>query len=102
MSKIKRYKLKEGHTPQAGYWSHTLIDEISIEPDTRYAGGPKNWNDIDALIVLDEDFGQPYTPFYDAYDSDYRFPFLDEVISAYNSFMDSLDWVEEIKMGGLE
>ena len=55
------------------------------------------WNDFDYVLVLDEDFGQPYTPFYNHYededDSNY-FEFLRNVVEAYNAKMDSLSFLE--------
>ena len=47
---------------------------------------------------MDEDFGQPYTPFYgDNYGKDIdNFPVLEMVIAKYNRFMSSLGIFEEI------
>ena len=57
-----------------------------------------DWNDFDNVLILDEDFCQPYTPFYgDNYGKDINnFPVLEDVIFRYNEFMDSLGIFEEI------
>lgn len=58
-----------------------------------------DWNDFDNVLVMDENFGQPYTPFYgDNYGKDITdFPVLEMVINKYNQFMSSLNIFEEIK-----
>lgn len=56
-----------------------------------------NWNDFDYVLVLDEDFLQPYTPFYSLYKVDVQdFPVLERVIKMYNEYMDSLPFLEKI------
>lgn len=109
---INRYKLKDGimleeilkeleernipHTEGGGYihkdsyWSFwkNLVGDIEV-----CVALPKDlseWNDEDYVLVLDDAFGQPYTPFY----SEHRFPFMLNVIGHYNKFMDSLDFLE--------
>ena len=78
-----------------GFW-HTLKDDITIN-----IVFPKNlseWNDFDYILVLDEEFCQPYTPFYAFMDDPKRgsFPYLGEVVKAYNEFMASLPYLEEV------
>lgn len=56
-----------------------------------------DWNDFDNVLVLDEDFGQPYTPFYNHYKEEVSsFPCLEYCIEKYNEFMDSLDFLCEV------
>lgn len=57
-----------------------------------------DWNDFDNILVLDEDFGQSYTPFYgDMFGKDvYNFPTLEFVIEKYNEYMNSLGIFEGI------
>lgn len=58
------------------------------------------WNDFDNVLVLDDDFGQPYTPFYNDWDKgecDDSFAACYEVVKAYNEFLSSLPFLEEIK-----
>ena len=58
-----------------------------------------DWNDFDNVLVLDEDFLQPYTPFYG---NNYKkeisnHPCLEHCIEKYNEFMDSFDFLCEVK-----
>ena len=55
------------------------------------------WNDFDFVLVLDEEFGQPYTPFYGAKK---HFEFLDRVIKRYNAIMTSMTLFEECEDEG--
>lgn len=59
--------------------------------------GLVEWDDFDFVLVLDDDFGQPYTPFYGKnYKKDIQdFPCLEFVIEKYNEFMDSFDFLCE-------
>ena len=59
--------------------------------------GLVEWDDFNFVLVLDDDFGQPYTPFYGKnYKQDIQnFPCLECVIEAYNKFMDSFDFLCE-------
>ena len=59
----------------------------------------ESWNDFDNVLVLDEDFGQPYTPFYgDNYKKNVaNFPVLEWVISEYNTLLDTLPVFEKVK-----
>lgn len=59
--------------------------------------GLAEWDDFNFVLVLDDDFGQPYTPFYgENYKKDIQdFPFLEFVIEKYNEFMDSFDFLCE-------
>ena len=71
-----------------GYFS------ISIGfPD--FEKGLAEWDDFNFVLVLDDDFGQPYTPFYGKnYKKNIQnFPCLEFVIETYNEFMDSFDFL---------
>lgn len=59
--------------------------------------GLAEWDDFNYVLVLDDDFGQPYTPFYgENYKKDVQdFPYLEYVIETYNKFMDSFDFLCE-------
>ena len=79
-----------------GFWEllcHDISVSIAFPEDLR------QWNDFDYILVLDENFGQPYTPFYQYMFGEIQEPWpgLIEVINAYNEFMSSFDWLEEIK-----
>ena len=57
-----------------------------------------DWNDFDNVLVLDEDFGQPYTPFYG---KNYKkeisnHPCLEYCIEKYNEFMNGFDFLCEV------
>jgi len=122
MKQIKRFKLKDGTTfdtiqqeckfiRDGGSWinpdslhyisrdvtpQNSRGAEISLE-----IGFPKDlskWDDYDFVLVLDEDFCQPYTPFY----GNEPFPFLSGVISMYNEVMERFSFLEEIDTEELE
>lgn len=59
--------------------------------------GLAEWDDFSFVLVLDDDFGQPYTPFYGKnYKKDIQnFPCLEFVIEKYNEFMDGFDFLCE-------
>lgn len=59
--------------------------------------GLAKWDDFNFVLVLDDDFGQPYAPFYGKnYKKDIQnFPCLEFVIEKYNEFMDSFDFLCE-------
>ena len=113
--KAKSYKLKYVPTVQqlrdagfrpGGSWmhenafmfaerrfAHKLSVSICFLPDLDV------WDDFNNILVLDEEFGQPYTPFYsENYKKDIKyFPVLESCIRQYNDFLDSFDFLEEIK-----
>ena len=117
--KIKRFKLKNNITKDdlialkfknGGSWMKKDAElflsrcfeckKYNFEYSISIAFSPdiNDWNDFDNVLVLDEDFGQPYTPFYgDNYGKDIdNFPVLEMVINKYNQFMSSLGIFEEI------
>ena len=117
--KIKRYKLKDSVTKEdlialkfrsGGSWINKDAELFLSrcfecgEYDFEYSIGIafssdiNSWNDFDNVLVMDEDYAQPYTPFYgDNYGKDIdNFPVLEMVIAKYNRFMSSLGIFEEI------
>ena len=119
--KIKRYKLKRNITKEklvalgfksGGSWikkdAELFLSKCFLYKDTHFeysigiafSSNINDWNDFDNLLILDEDFCQPYTPFYgDNYGKDIiDFPTLENVITNYNNFMDSLGILEEVKI----
>ena len=120
MLKIKRFKIKPdadisvfpwgkvskiiyGHVKYininkdsvCGFWEllcHDITVNIAFPEDL------SQWNDFDYILVLDEDFGQPYTPFYRYMFGEIQEPWqgLIDVINAYNELMSSFVWLEEV------
>ena len=103
MSKIKRFKLKEGRQTKedldrhgfrdGGKWiikdakrffSKTIRKEdknyhqdYEISFNIAFGEDLSTFNDFDNVLILDEEFGQPYTPFYDYLNGEIEdFPFL--------------------------
>lgn len=121
MAKIKRYKLKENLSKEylmthglreGGSWidknsdifisKNFYIKDIDFEFSINIGinSSALYFDDFDNVLVLDEAFCQPYTPFYDEcnYGKEIRnFKALENVINYYNEFMDSLDFLEEWK-----
>ena len=75
--------------------SKTLKDDIML-----FIGFPDDlirWNDFDFVIVMDDSFVQPYTPFYAMLNGRIKgFQFLNEVIEKYNECMSSFPFIVEI------
>lgn len=125
--KIKRFKLKEGRPTQedferykfreGGSWiikdAKWFCDKFIRKEDKDYYRDYEisfnmafqeelsKFDDIDNILVLDEEFGQPYTPFYGYMenngDKEPFPPFLAWVILEYNEWMSSFDFLEEVK-----
>ena len=116
---IKRYKLKDGVSyaklklagaRPGGSWinknalyycSYPMIDSITL--DISFGGDLQAWDDFNNVLVVDDDFGQPFSPFYAKNESpilegsqDDKTSFLSQVIEKYNQIMDSLDYLEVI------
>jgi len=111
---MNRYKLRPGTTTEdikqerfreGGSWinknsvlckSITLIED-SIVLDIGFHTA-EDWNDFDYVLVLDDDFLQPYTPFYgDNYGKTIdNFEYLQRVIQRYNDEMDKLSFLERV------
>lgn len=68
-----------------------------IELNIGYSG-KDDWNDFDFVLVLDDEFGQPYTPFYgDNYGKVItNFKTLQKIIQRYNEEMDKLSFIKRI------
>ena len=120
--KMKRYRIKENTTVadilatgarEGGSWinkeskyfiNHPCYykkNRFEFDIGVAFKENVTDWNDFDNVIVLDEDFCQPYTPFYgDNYGKDITgFDTLIYCIEQYNAFLDSLPFIEEIKEG---
>lgn len=118
--KIKRFKLRDSVTKKelialgfksGGTWivknaelfkckifEYRSIDfEYSI--NIAFSNNVSEWNDFDNVLILDEEFLQPYTPFYgNNFGKEItNFPALEHVIQNYNKFMSELGIFEEIK-----
>lgn len=118
--KIKRFKLKDNIArddlialgfKSGGSWikkdaelfmSRCFEDENSsfeYSISIAFSSDINNWNDFDNVLIMDEDFGQPYTPFYNLYEKEVDgFPILENVIFKYNDFMSRLGIFEELKV----
>lgn len=117
--KIKRFKLKDNITKKelislgfksGGSWikkdAELFLSKCFYHKDTHFeysigitfSSNINDWNDFDNVLVLDEDFCQPYTPFYGGnFGKDIaNFPILENVIIKYNEFMSDLGIFEEI------
>ena len=117
--KIKRFKLREGVTKDelmalgfkpGGSWIKKDAElflgkcfyykptnfEYSI--DIAFGSNIQDWDDFNNVLVLDDDFGQPYTSFYGKnYGKNVvGFPTLENVIENYNKFLGGLDIFEEM------
>ena len=64
-----------------------------IEVNIAFPENLAEWNDFDYILVMDDEFGQPYTPFYEA---NHPFTFLLNVIGNYNKLLNSLSFLEKI------
>ena len=111
---IKEYRIKSGVTmeeikdelrskylPWNGQASYIHPDSVhstfkrlvsTISVNIGFPEDLSTWDSYDHVLVLDEDFVQPYHPFYT---STMPSKFLERVITAYNEFMDSLSFLEE-------
>lgn len=118
--KIKRFKLRDGVTKDdllalkfksGGTWIKEDAElykcrifeykptDFEYSINIAFGNNISEWNDFDNIIIIDEDFLQPYTPFYgDNFGKEVNnFPSLENVIQNYNKFMSSLGIFEEIK-----
>lgn len=82
---LKGFKLDEKNI--AYNTSISLYNDIEVNVDIIInADGTLSFNDLDNVLVFDNRFNQPYTPFYE----NKLFHFLEFIIFRYNEFMDSL------------
>ena len=113
--KINRYQIKESvtletllkyrfmkHNSPATYIYKDVIytRNIPLYDDIElYIGFPEDlsrWNDFDYVLVMDDQFGQPYTPFHNYLNGKCKeFPYLQKVIKEYNRVMDSFDFLQK-------
>ena len=114
--KINRYALKNGVTrrqlEQCGfvpggscllkdaalYRSHFIADKYGrFSIRIVFKDAIDDWNDLDNVVVMEDDFGIRYNAFY-RHDNDRKaFPTLRHVIEEYNSFMDAQPYLERIE-----
>lgn len=117
--KVKRYKIKDGTTKgkliecgfkSGGSWvrddaeliltrffeNKKIRFEFSI--NIVFSSGIADWNDLGNVLVEDESFCQPYTPFYEMCRKTKvnPFPALEYIVNTYNDFMSSLPFLEEV------
>ena len=117
MAKINRYKPKlDGYMPKkarsGGLWIRKDADHfigqsfkvkdgravLEFSINVAFVNGSMDeWNDFDSVLIIDDDFGQPYTPFYGKNwgEEITDFPILEQVIEKYNEFMDKQPYLEK-------
>lgn len=83
-----------------GFWENLHHDIVVI---VAFPKDLSEWNDFDYILVLDDVFAQPYGPFYHFLEGKIQEPWdgLKKVIEAYNEFMSSLIFLEEINVENL-
>lgn len=118
---IKRFKLKEGRPTNEDLDRYSFRDggswiikdailfcskiirkedkdyhrDYEISFNMAFGEDPSVFDDFNNVLVLDEEFGQPYTPFYGYLNGEIEeFPFLSWVVSEYNEWMSSFDFLE--------
>ena len=88
------YTTKKGKRKKRKY-----LSEFNI--GIAFTDNINDWNDFDNVLVLDEDWCQPYYPFYHLRSDklkDNEIPkVLPLLVAEYNEYMDSLEFLEEIK-----
>lgn len=114
MSIINRYKLKSGVTmddilselreknlPVGTHGTYiskdakystfkTLVDDIKV--CIAFPEDLTKWDDYNHVLVMDDSFGQPYTPFYSIEEKPFRYVL--NVAGHYNKFMDTLQFLK--------
>ncbi len=120
--KIKRYKMKPGwradmivgsskcawhyggiYTNSSAYFHlikffYKKYIDFNFTIEIEFKENTEDWNDLKNILVIDDDFCQPYTPFYNNYGQDVaNFPALEFVIEQYNKLLDSFPFLEEMK-----
>lgn len=101
---LNPYTTKEvllNHGFRAGSWRHgdstdewysrwwPLYEDVELSVHINMT--TTKWDEFEDTDVIDDDFGQPYSPFYDCvYDGAERFDFVNHVIEAYYVRMDAL------------
>lgn len=119
--RIKRFKLKDYVTLDGIQKRYSCLEDggVYVQKDSvkcmfktlhgdisatiAFPEDLSKWNDFDYILVLDEEGGQPYFPFYGPNygENIIGFPFLVKVIDAYNDWLSSLDFLEEVNPDGM-
>jgi len=122
LNEIKKYKLNnnltESNLKEVGFrpggwmssieepklsYTKVLIEDIELHIEVSINNGKvTNFDDYKNIYVIDDNYGQPYTPFYN---SNVIFPYLNKVILRYNEEMDKLvskGILKPIILNGLE
>lgn len=71
----------------------SLIDDIEV--CIAFPEDISMWDDFDYILVMDDEFGQPYTPFYNVEEK--PFTYVLNVVGNYNKFMDTLSFLEKVE-----
>ena len=85
--------------------------DFNFTIEIEFKENTEDWDDLKNILVavkakwgllkygeIDDDFCQPYTPFYSHFDKDVvNFPALEFVIEQYNKLLDSFPFLEEVK-----
>lgn len=93
LEKLKKNGFKEGGilgdvSTENYCYIRYLIDDIELLVEVgKDKDNALTFNDEENVLVLDEDFGQPYRAFYN---EENDFPFLNDVVKLYNKEMDKL------------
>ena len=68
-----------------------------IEMDIAFPKELEKWDDYEHVLVMDDNIGQPYGPFYSYLrdPAEQPDPFLETIIEKYNEIMDSLPFLEK-------
>ena len=69
--------------------------------DITFGNNINDWNDLDNVVVFDESWCQPYYPFHRLQSEKMKYDEIPKVlpllVSEYNKYMDSLEFLEEVK-----
>lgn len=80
------------------YFMH-LSDDVTL--NIAFPKDLASWNDFDFVLLLDEDFGQPFTPFYRYLNEGKKHTsgpneYLKNIIQQYNAAMEAIPFFEEL------
>ena len=113
--KMARFRMRPGISvsnvkciSEGGSWIHRdairfmsipLHDKYEINLNIGFPEDLSKWDDFNYILVSDEDFGQPYVPFYAYMDGTWKkkSSILTQIIQKYNEEMRALPFLEEIK-----
>lgn len=88
------------HKDAIRFMSIPLYDKYEITLNIGFPEDLSKWDDFNYILVLDEDFGQPYIPFYAHLDGTWQKKtgsILTQIVQKYNEEMRALPFLEEIK-----